>query len=260
MRQFGIFKMRSTQATEKKPAEKTNTLQAYFISLTGLVLCVTMFFGTTYAWFTSGVTNTGNEIYIGTLDVELEKKNGENWESLSAVTNGINNTKLYTNGVRWEPGYTSLETLRVTDKGELAFDYTLTFTDGKLDGDPAGDWQNVAKWFDVWVYHNLANEIPNPANYAEITADNSGWVYAGTLAEILTGKNVFKGVMEPADVFQKETSHIYTIALHMNGEAVTDDRIGELNALMGKKLELNVKLIATQQRAGQATTNAVAEN
>ena len=256
MRKYGKYERRPDAGDAEKPGRKSTLLQTYFISLIGLVICVTMFFGTTYAWFTSELNNGGNEIYIGTLNVELDKKSGANWESLSAVTNGVNTTKLYTDGVRWEPGYTSLETLRVTDKGDLAFNYALSFTNGKLDGDPAGDWQNVAKWFDVWVYHNAANEIPNPANYAEITADNSGWVHVGTLADVLGGKNVFAGTMEPADVFQKETSHIYTIALHMMGENVEHSQI---DALMGKKLELSVKLIATQQGAGQATA-AAAQN
>ena len=260
MRKYGKYERMPDGSRAKQPEVKGVLLQTYFTSLIGLLVCVTMFFGTTYAWFTSEVTNTGNEIYIGTLDVELEKKNGEAWESLSAMTNGVNTAKLYTNNVFWEPGYTSLETLRVTDKGNLAFDYKLTFTDGKLDGDAAGAWMDAAKWFDVWVYRTEDDQIPAPADYEAITAPDSGWVYAGTLAEVLAGKSVFEGTMETADVLDKDTAHIYTVALHMNGETVADAEKDQLNALMGKKLELSVKLIASQRSAGQTTAGAAAQN
>ena len=120
----------------KQPKAKNMLLQTYFTSLVCLVLCVGMFLGTSYAWFTSEVNNAGNEIYIGILNVELEKKDKTGtsptgWVSLSTTTNEVNDYKLFDGGIRWEPGYTSLETVQVVDKGDLAFNYTLTFTNGK---------------------------------------------------------------------------------------------------------------------------------
>ena len=87
---------------DKKPKAKSILLQTYFTSLLSLVLCVAMFLGTSYAWFVSEVNNTGNEIYIGILDVELEKKTGENkWESLSATKeDGSSKINLFNNEIR----------------------------------------------------------------------------------------------------------------------------------------------------------------
>ena len=59
---------------DKQPAVKSMLLQTYFTSLLCLVLCVTMFLGTSYAWFTSEVNNSANEIYVGTLKVGLLKE------------------------------------------------------------------------------------------------------------------------------------------------------------------------------------------
>ena len=69
------FEKQPVGAQEKAPKAKSALLQTYLTSLLCMVLCVTMFFGTTYAWFTSTVTNKQNEIYIGTLDMGFYKVN-----------------------------------------------------------------------------------------------------------------------------------------------------------------------------------------
>ena len=86
MKKYGKYERMPDGSRAKQPEMKSVLLQTYFTSLVCLLLCVTMFFGTTYAWFTSEVTNTGNEIYIGTLDVELQKQVGGEWVSLQNVS------------------------------------------------------------------------------------------------------------------------------------------------------------------------------
>ena len=251
MREYGKYENQPDGAAVKQPKVKNVLLQTYFTSLLCMVLCVSMFLGTSYAWFSSEVVNTGNEIYIGVLDVELEKKNGEDWESLS--TTKSDDTATYTNhlysGTIWEPGYTSVETVRVVDQGDLAFDYALTFTDGQLTGDTTAELQAVAQWFDVWVYDYQKNTTSHEevAAYGDIIAEGSGWTNVGTLADVLTGTRVFAGAMDAEDVVDNKAVHTYSIALHMNGGTVTADQEEALNALMGQKLTLSVKLVATQR-------------
>ncbi len=255
--------------TEKQPKVKNVLLQTYLTSLLCMVLCVAMFLGTSYAWFTSEVVNTGNEIYIGVLDVELQKLDKENnneWDSLSEIENEANKNHLYS-GTEFAPGQTSLETLRVTNNGTLPFDYILTFTDGELvqatsqseeTEEPTLEWEAVAEWFDVWVFdhQNSSVEYVKPVLYADI-AETKGWVKIGTLKDILSGeiKSIFKGEMTEEDIAEEDTAHVYTIALHMNGETVAATQEGTqektqqelLDELMGQKLGLSVKLIATQR-------------
>lgn len=249
MKKYGRFETQSKEVPAKTPKLKNNLLQTYFVSLLCMVMSVTMFFGTSFAWFTSEVNNAGNEIYIGTLDVNLDKKTGENtWESLSAPANTANTPKLFDDQIRWEPGYTMMETVRVTNQGDLAFKYELTFTDGTLDGktvdESAQGLKEIGKNFEVWAYDHK-NGTPNPTKYADIS-ENNGWYKAGTLADVLAGKAVFAGTMEENDVFDntnrgvKKTAHTYTIALHMSESATGED-------LMGKKISLNVKLVAYQK-------------
>lgn len=259
MKKYGKYEKRPEAAPVKQPKVKSALLQTYFTSLLCMVLCVTMFFGTSYAWFTSEVNNAGNEIYIGTLDVELEKKVGEEWKSLSELADGVNTTQLFDSNIRWEPGYTALETIKVVNEGDLAFKYVLNFTDGKAQNADNTDavLADVAKYFDVWVYDHLANEskegvVAAPDSYTALTAENSGWIPAGSLDELLAGKAVLDGVMvtvrqddkadDPTTPNKTDdgvaTEDTYTIALHMKEEADS--------AVMGQRISLNVKLVAYQ--------------
>ena len=218
------------KAPKKEPEVKNIMLQTYFTSLLALVLCVAMFFGTTYAWFTSEVTDVGNEIYIGTLSASLHKQNkqsvGEDDKYLDLAREA---NKLFDDTIRWEPGYTMLETIQIRNEGDLAFNYVLNFTDGKL-ADATANMADIAKYFDVWVYSHQSNQnAPAPTSYREITATDSGWVNAGNLNELLEGKQVLAGTMSQVRLNKDSTEianagttdgapavHTFTLALHMN--------------------------------------------
>lgn len=250
MKKYGKYEKMPDGTRAKQPPVKSMLLQTYFTSLLCMVLCVTMFFGTSYAWFTSEVNNTANEIYIGTLDVGLLAGD----KDLSDSSN-----KLFDSNIRWEPGYTALETITVVNEGDLAFKYVLNFTDGmaKNADDTEAVLADVAKYFDVWVYDHRDNggNAPAPASYAEIATANSGWVPAGSLDELLAGKTVLDGVMvtvrddntaTPVNEGTTDgvaTEDTYTIALHMKEDADV--------AVMGQRITLNVKLVAYQMASEQ---------
>ena len=255
MKKYGKYEKRPGDVPAKQPKVKNIMLQTYFTSLLALVLCVSMFLGTSYAWFTSEVTDVGNEIYIGTLSASLHKQNkqptGEDDKYLDLADAG---QKLFDGTVRWEPGYTMLETIQIKNEGDLAFNYVLNFTDGKLE-DATANMADIAKYFDVWVYSHQTNlEAPAPASYADITAEGSVWTNAGNLYDLLEGKQVLSGTMTQVRLDENSTEtanegttdgapavHTFTLALHMNEEATAD--------VMGQKIGLNVKLVAYQLSA-----------
>ena len=259
MRKFGKYEKMPDGTKAKQPAVKSALLQTYFTSLICLVLCVTMFFGTTFAWFTSEVTNSGNEIYIGTLDAKLEKLlDNDTWASLDSAEAG-NDIKLFDGDIRWEPGYTSMETIKVSNEGDLSFRYALTFTDGMLDGVKNDEELiKVAQFFTVYVHAGaFTDSDPKPASFAEIKtsaeSEDGTWraVRMGkdpaTLADILEkGFPVLSGNMELPT--EEDT---YILALHMNetaGEGQTlEESIQLSQGLMGKRINLNVKLTAYQR-------------
>ena len=254
MKKYGKYEKRPEPKTvdknpaknaDKQPAVKSMLLQTYFTSLLCLVLCVTMFFGTSYAWFTSEVNNSANEIYVGTLKVGLLKETDTGVQDLAK-----GDIKLFDKNIRWEPGYTTVETIQVVNKGDLAFKYVMTFTDGTLASATGTSLEDVAKYFDVWVFDHRNKTYEKPVYYAAITTD-ANWVNVGTLAEVLDGKTVLTGNMvtvrkegqDAAAINEGTTDGVntvdkFTIALHMNEMANSK--------VMGQKISLNVKLVAYQ--------------
>lgn len=252
MKKYGKYEKRPEGVPEKQPPVKSVLLQTYFTSLLCLVLCVTMFFGTTYAWFTSEVTNQGNEIYIGTLDVELQDVEGNSLEGDHPIFDG---------SIRWEPGYTALETIKVVNKGDLAFLYELTFVNNGTDSEILAE---VAKNFVVYIHkgaYAAGEEVPKSFAEIETSAETDGaWqqIMLGqnpaTLADILEKKiSVISDSMSdvrsdtadptastPGPNDSKATEHTYIIALHMKEDA-------DGKNIMGQKIQLNVRLEAYQR-------------
>ena len=88
-----------------------------------LVLLITVTFtsviGGTMAWFTDTVESSTNVIEAGTLDAELYSWNPEteSWDDASSGT--IFNYR------NWEPGYTQVRYVKISNVGTLAFDYSM---------------------------------------------------------------------------------------------------------------------------------------
>ena len=100
---------------------KKTTKRALFSSVVALLLCFTMLLGTTYAWFTDSAATARNKITSGHLDVVLEYKTSVDGE-WTPVTDS---TKLFKEGALYEPGYTEIVFLRVSNAGNLALKYNL---------------------------------------------------------------------------------------------------------------------------------------
>lgn len=247
MKRNGKYEGKKQAVDASKKQVKSLLLQTYFTSLLSLVLCVSMFFGTSYAWFTSEVTSSNNEIYVGTLKVGLSK--------IIPETNGVteldlinSDHKLFDGSFFWEPGYTALEKICIKNKGNLAFNYVMNFTDGEIKEGEAKSLDEVAKHFDVWIYNHAENtqrEYRKPTNYSQISEAN-GWENLGTLDKLLAGEVLLSNKLVTDDQAKRlkeagkegEFQHYYTIAMHMKENADA--------SVMGHKIGLNVKLVAYQ--------------
>ena len=97
-------------------------------SIATLFVCLAMFIGSTYAWFTDTASTGVNKIQAGNLDVVLEMStDGTNWESAEGKTLTFK-TKDNRDAeqILWEPGCTyELPQLRVVNKGNLALKYKI---------------------------------------------------------------------------------------------------------------------------------------
>ena len=100
-----------------------NTKKSLFKSLLALLLCIAMLMGTTFAWFTDEASSKGNKIQSGTLKVDLallDAVSGK-WTSLRDSRAPIFD---YDN---WEPGYTDVRVLRVSNEGGLSLKWVARF-------------------------------------------------------------------------------------------------------------------------------------
>lgn len=100
--------------------KQKSTRKMLLSSILSLALCISMLIGTTFAWFTDNVTSANNIIKSGNLDVELEYST-----DLVTWTKVDENTNIFKDGALWEPGYTEVVYLRVSNAGSLALKYQL---------------------------------------------------------------------------------------------------------------------------------------
>lgn len=101
--------------------------QGILLSALALLLCVSMFIGSTFAWFTDEVTSGANEIVAGTLDVELYNALQDNLNDDTKIKEG----GLFEEITRWEPGMLAYENLTIANEGNLALKYALSINFSK---------------------------------------------------------------------------------------------------------------------------------
>lgn len=261
----GKFRKETSAAQQKR----RTILQTYLTSLVSLVLCVTMFFGTTAAWFTDTVETNQNQMYVGTLDVKLEHasfKNGSVDETkFKDVTE--KDYKILSAATQWEPGYTAIEKFRLTEQGTLAFGYELTmaYNFTKVDENSsaedklkAAQEEAFTKAVSVWTYTGANITTLPENNFADLVKQD--WVKVGTLYDVLNKTlNLFSGEMDAAEVNKKKTidnveqddpavaEHI--IALHLDedftGEIKVDEDDKTVQGLMMD--QITIRLVATQK-------------
>ena len=210
--------------------------QRLIASVLVLIMCITSLLGTTFAWFTDTVTSAGNTIQAGSLKVDLSHKAEDEWVSLKK-----NPEHPIFNYDKWEPGYTRVEQLKVDNLGSLSLQYRLSIEVAAGTADKTPDGKTLADVIDVYLFKGESTA----KSYAEITNQNSGWVSAGTLSEVMANPTKFISgkILPTGKTSEDETvsvaNEIYSIALHMQESAGNEYQ----NLSVGKVF---VNLIATQ--------------
>ena len=98
------------------------TKRALTASIVSIFLCAAMLIGTTFAWFTDEAGTSVNKIQAGNLDLGVEYTlDGETWNELESATDLFGSE-----GALFEPGYTRVVALRISNKGNLALKYKLS--------------------------------------------------------------------------------------------------------------------------------------
>ncbi|MBR5144306.1 MAG: SipW-dependent-type signal peptide-containing protein, partial [Clostridia bacterium] len=176
------------------------TKQQVVCRLHASVMTISALIGTTFAWFTDTVSSNGNIITSGNLDAEmywsdeLLAADSDEWQD-------ANGTPVF-NYNNWEPGYTEVRYVKVSNAGSLNFRWKLTI---EADGEVT-DLSDV-----INVYY------VNPVT-AELTKDAlAALTPTGTLTDVLDNKTSIEGrQLTPG------SSQILAIAFHMDELAGND--------------------------------------
>lgn len=109
---------------QSKQAKRTLVL-----SVLSVVLCLAMLVGTTFAWFTDTASTGVNQIVAGKLKIQiLYSYDGTEFKEADE------NTKIFNENGKFEPGYTQVVYLKVKNAGNLAFKYDLNLGYYSLSG------------------------------------------------------------------------------------------------------------------------------
>lgn len=197
-----------------------NTKRALLASVLSIVLCVAMLVGSTFAWFTDSVTSGNNIIKSGNLDVELHWADGTaaldaaEWKDASETA--IFNYDL------WEPGYTEVRHIKISNVGSLALKYEIRIAaNGEVN-------EEFAKVIDVY-YIKGGQQV---ANRTDLTDANK----IGTLADVLAAPYAAKGHILAGE----NAADVATIALKMRETAGNEFMDASIGA------DFAVQLVATQ--------------
>ena len=194
--------------------------KSFLTSLISLVLCLTMFLGTTFAWFTDIVVSGGNIIQSGKLDAEMYWSD----EYLASTDRGwtqVKDNKPIFTYDNWEPGYTEIKYIKVANAGNLNFKWKLSIeAEGKV--------TDLSDVIDVYYVNPVNGELTKQALAAR-TPD-------GKLTDVLANKTATEG-----DQLTPGGSVVLAIAFHMDELAGNEY---QEKSLCDKGFSL--KLLATQ--------------
>ena len=156
---------------------------ALVTSVVSLFLCVAMLVGTTFAWFTDSVTSANNIIQSGSLDIALSySDNNADWNEVTEASEPVFNYQY------WEPGYTDVKYIKISNVGTLAFKYQLSIVPNIVN--VAGE-VNLADVIDVYMF--AADAVIDRDVIAAATP-------VGTLTELMAeASGAAHGVLLPKD-------------------------------------------------------------
>ena len=131
-------------------AKVNSNKKALLSSLFALIVCVAMFIGTTFAWFTDTASIAVNKIQAGNLKVKvMYSTDMSDWKEVTECTKLLNENAL------WEPGHTEIVYFKVVNSGNLALKYEIK-TNSYARGDRCRNVYDKYFYLDTYLKIGLA--------------------------------------------------------------------------------------------------------
>lgn len=205
------------------------TKRALLVSVLALLLCASLLVGSTFAWFTDNVTSTNNIIKSGNLDVKLEYSTtmeDGSWNEVGTNTDIFKNADGTTD--LWEPGFSEVVYLKVSNVGTLALKYALevTVADEKQGTNKAGEKFSLSQYIKYDVVDVDAPFVNRDAAVAAVP----GAVSLKTGIPAITGVSLTPNTENVVALVVYMPTTVGNVANH-NGEDIPSINLGiTLNA------------------------------
>ena len=200
--------------------KQLNSKTSLGCSILSLILCVSMFLGTTFAWFTDVAESRGNVISTGNLKIDLEllsvdDSGAKQWNSIKENSDPVFDYTL------WEPGFADIKLFKVENEGSLALKWKAIIL-------PYDEMGILADVIDVFVITSQS-ELDYPTDRAL-----DGYRRVGSLREFVdSAEGLINGNLVSG------ASSYFGIALKMRTDAG--------NEYQDKALpQFDIRLVATQ--------------
>ena len=201
---------------------------ALLLSFTSLLLCFAMLAGSTFAWFTDTATTGVNKIQAGNLDVKLEYKNSETEDFVEANEN----TKVFAEAAKWEPGHVEYVVLKVSNEGNLALKY-------KLGINIAGETGSTN------VYDNPFN-LSDYIRFAVLDGDRSSLDRDALVAAATDSKLIKEGYSKEDHLMAGENNSEKIVTLVVWMPTTVDNKANHKTGAAAPFIDLGITVYATQ--------------
>ncbi len=209
-------------------AKKRSFKRALVMAILSMVVCLSMFAGTTFAWFTDSVTSSNNIIKAGNLDIELYYDNDEtsDWTKVGA------NTNIFKKDALWEPGHTEVIKFKIANEGSLDLKYLLKVyvADETSSVNKAGESFKLSDFIKYAIVEGEVDYATRDEAIADVEAE------AKTLSEKYE---------QEALALTSEEEKIVTMVVYMP-TTVDNDANADIDVAPAPTINLGIMLNATQ--------------
>ena len=176
---------------------KKYTRLALVVSVVLMIVWSIMGTGTSLAWFTDTDEEVRNIFHFADFEVDVEYRTEEgDWKSIEGETEIFDKNALY------EPGYVQVVYLRVTNKGDVPFDFktAVAVTDYSEPINVFGQKFHLQDHLRFGLTHAVAteaemDELVRTRAMAAAYADGKLSDYAPVVAELDAGKTVYMALV-----------------------------------------------------------------
>ncbi len=209
---------------------KHSTKCALLTSILAMLLCITTLLGTTFAWFTDSVTSAGNIIQSGNLKVGLDYWDGDSWETVQGAD------EIFDSKALWEPGYTKVVYLKLSNLGSLALKYQLAINVlSETEGiNEEGDTFKLSDYIQMGVVENVNGEDKDAAYANGDDAVNAVKDSSGIIGNGYTKNGTM--LADAAELYM-------AVVVYM---PKTVDNVANHNGINIPEINLGINVIATQ--------------